>query len=81
MASTRRVAREASVEPSVAAGVERIDDIALVVDEYLVPAALAVMLAAHDGDVDAVRAYASELLMATGTVIAACPRPRDRPPG
>ena len=62
-------------------GVERIDDIVLVVDEYLVPAALAVMLAAHDGDVDAVRAYASELLMATGTVIAACPRPRDRPPG
>ena len=78
MATSSRFVREGSaVAPGV--GPERIDDIRLVVDEYLVPAASAVERSAHAGDVDAVRAYASELLMATGTVIAACPRPKARP--
>jgi hypothetical protein len=53
-----------------------LDEIRQVVDDYLIPASLELKRSADDGDVDALRAYAFELLAATGTVVAACPRPR-----
>ena len=51
-------------------------DIRAVVDDYAVPAAEGLKRASDEHDVDAIRAYAYELLSITGTIIAACPRPR-----
>ena len=55
-----------------------VEEIRMVVDHYLGPAAVELKRAADESDMDAVRAYAFELLAATGTVIAACPRPAAR---
>ena len=51
------------------------------VEDYLRPAVDALEHAVDDGDLEAVRAYAHELIVGAGSVIAACPRPvpRNRP--
>lgn len=51
------------------------DEIRRVVDDHVRPAAAALKHSVDEGDADAVRAYAYELLVVTGIVIAAC---RDR---
>lgn len=55
-----------------------LDEVRVVVDDYLTPAAAALKQSSDEGDVDAIRAYAYELLAASGSVIAACPLPRPR---
>jgi hypothetical protein len=74
--ATDRFPRRLTVIPGGAARPPALDEIRLVVDEYLLPSAGGLKAAADDDDVDAVRAFAFELLAAAGTVIAACPRPR-----
>jgi hypothetical protein len=64
---------------------DRLVDIHAVLDEYLKPAVAGLERAADDGDLAAVRAFAHEIIVGAGAVIAACPRPpfspRTRPGG
>ncbi len=55
---------------------DRGGDIKLVVHQYLEPAMSGLAEAADAEDFDAVRAYAYEIVVVAGTVVAACPRPR-----
>ena len=57
---------------------DRLDDLQAVVDDYLKPAVDGLELAVADADLEAVRAYAHELIVGAGSVIAACPRPSPR---
>ena len=56
---------------------EALAEIHLVSEDYLEPAVRGLTQAAEDGDVDAVRAYAYEVLVGVGSIIAVCPRPVD----
>ena len=80
MASSGRFPSRLTVLPGGPSYAESIADVRTVIDEYLTPAAAELKRAADEHDVDAVRAYAYELLAVTGTVIAACPRPRAARP-
>lgn len=74
MAVQRRFRRiEGGAQPD-----DRLADIHAMVDDYLRPALDAMEHAADDGDLVAVRAYAHEMVVGAGAVIAACPRPCDR---
>ena len=56
---------------------EVLAEIQLVSEDYLEPAVRGLTQAAEDGDVDAVRAYAYEVLVGVGSIIAVCPRPAE----
>ena len=58
---------------------EALAEIQLVSEDYLEPAVRSLTQAAEEGDADAVRAYAYEVLVGVGSIIAVCPRPDDVP--
>ena len=51
------------------------EEIRQVASEHIVPAALELQKYAREGDLEAVRVVAHELLATLGAVISACPRP------
>ena len=63
--------------PGGADGHAALPEIAAVTHDYLVPAVAGLSAAVEDGDMDAVRAYAFEVLVGVGSIIAACPHGRD----
>ncbi len=51
-------------------------DIRLTIEEHVLPACAELERMADAGDLEAVRVLCFELLAVTGTIIAACPRPK-----